>query len=582
MANEYWRRRAAEYEREWSARCESELERELARYFRESLSEIEKDIAALYGKYMKDNALSYREARRLIRGSEFAEWRMSLRDYVAAARTDSAVLKELNTLAMRSRITRLEKLYSETLRELQRLGERSESAVRDFLTTAYRERYYHGIYDLAKVGKLAVPVSKVEPARLEKVLAQRWQGGNYSTRIWKDTERLSKVLKQTITSGLHRGLSVEKMSKAIDREMNAGYKNAERLVRTEMNFVQNHAAKESLESAGLREYEFIAVLDHRTSQRCQNLDGTVHLLEEYDPGTNAPPMHPRCRSTISAVVEGGTRTAKVGGRNIRVPADMHYHDFKRVYVDKSLTLKDWTAARGNDKISTTVKGITAETWRRSRKLSEPVTSVKDAKSFAEFQTYWAENYNVRVSDELRNLDFKAVQEAARGIETVLQDFPNAARMLKELSVDSTHLMSTAYEGRINFHPERFKHKGELEKAAAEDAKSGFHPKNTGIREYGAHEAAHILIRTLIDKNGGNKKDWNEDTYAWKVILKAWGSLGESVPLKSLMLEISKYSITNASETLAEAVSDYVRNTTEASRLSRAIYCILKKELTSND
>lgn len=341
MANEYWRRRAAEYEREWSERCESELERELARYFRESLAEIEKDIAALYGKYMRDNALSYREARRLIRGAEFREWRMSLREYVEAGRTDSAILKELNTLAMRSRITRLEKLYSETLSELQKLGERSESAVKDFLTTAYRERYYHGIYDLAGAGKLAVPVSKVEPARLEKVLAQRWQGGNYSSRIWKDTERLSKVLKQTITAGLHRGLSVEKMSKAMDREMNAGYKNAERLVRTELNFVQNHAAKESLESAGLNEYEFIAVLDHRTSQRCQNLDGTVHLLEEYDPGTNAPPMHPRCRSTISAVVEGGTRTAKVGGRNIRVPADMSYGDFKKVYVDKTLTLKDW-------------------------------------------------------------------------------------------------------------------------------------------------------------------------------------------------------------------------------------------------
>ena len=363
----YWRRRSLEYEREWSARCESELERELARYFRESLSEIEKDIAALYGKYMKDNALSYREARRLIRGSEFAEWRMSLREYVEAAHTDSAVLKELNTLAMRSRITRLEKLYSETLRELQKLGERSESAVKDFLTTAYRERYYHGIYDLAKVGKLAVPVSKVEPQRLEKVLAQRWQGGNYSSRIWKDTEKLSKVLKQTITSGLHRGLSVDKMSKAIDREMNAGYKNAERLVRTEMNFVQNHAAKESLESAGLNEYEFIAVLDHRTSQRCRNLDGTVHLLEEYDPGTNAPPMHPRCRSTISAVVEGGTRTAKVGGRNIRVPADMHYLDFKRVYVEKSLTLKDWQEKRHERANNTSIK---SDIQRFGEKLPE--------------------------------------------------------------------------------------------------------------------------------------------------------------------------------------------------------------------
>ena len=56
-----------------------------------------------------------------------------------------------------------------------------------------------------------------------------------------------------------------------------------------MNFVQNYAAKESMEAAGLDEYEFIAVLDHRTTPRCQALDGTLHLLKEYSPGTNAPP-----------------------------------------------------------------------------------------------------------------------------------------------------------------------------------------------------------------------------------------------------------------------------------------------------
>ena len=62
-------------------------------------------------------------------------------------------------------------------------------------------------------------------------------------------------------------------------------------------------------------------------------------------------MHPRCRSTISAVIEGGARTAKVRGKNIRVPADMTYGDYKRVYVDKSLSLKDWQSSRDGGKIT---------------------------------------------------------------------------------------------------------------------------------------------------------------------------------------------------------------------------------------
>ena len=44
--------------------------------------------------------------------------------------------------------------------------------------------------------------------------------------------------------------------------------------------------------------------------------------------------HPRCRSTISAVTEGGTRTAEDGGKSIRVPAEMTYAEYKAVYLDK--------------------------------------------------------------------------------------------------------------------------------------------------------------------------------------------------------------------------------------------------------
>lgn len=345
----YWRRRAEQLEREWQGRCRSEVEKELAAHYRAALKEIADDIAALFGRFSRENSLGYLEARRLIRGAEFKAWRMSLEEYVAAAAVDSAILKELNTLAMRSRISRLEKLYSETLVELQKLGERSEAAIGDFLKTAGRERYLQGLYDLGSVGKLAIPVSKLNPANLEKTLAARWEGGNYSTRIWKNTTKLAKTLKATISQGLHRGLSIDKMSKAIDRDMRAGYKNAERLVRTEMNFVQTRMAADSMSAAGLDEYEFVAVLDHRTTQRCQALDGTTHLIEEMQQGANAPPMHPRCRSTITATfsesLKGGTRTARVGGKSIHVPRDMKYADFKAVYVDKTASLKDWQEKR---------------------------------------------------------------------------------------------------------------------------------------------------------------------------------------------------------------------------------------------
>ena len=72
--------------------------------------------------------------------------------------------------------------------------------------------------------------------------------------------------------------------------MGVSYKNAERLVRTELNFVSN-----------------IAAAGPRTCSTCSNLNGTIHLLSEFEAGTNAPPMHPRCRCTISAVVGSGKK-----------------------------------------------------------------------------------------------------------------------------------------------------------------------------------------------------------------------------------------------------------------------------------
>ncbi len=72
----------------------------------------------------------------------------------------------------------------------------------------------------------------------------------------------------------------------------------------------------------------------------------MHLLEEYSVGTNAPPMHPRCRSTISAIVEGGKRIARdKSGKNIQVPAEMKYPDYKKIYLEQSMTLEQWEKNR---------------------------------------------------------------------------------------------------------------------------------------------------------------------------------------------------------------------------------------------
>lgn len=352
----YWAQRAEEREQYWHKKCQETIERELASYYRASLGRIQTEIAALYGRFAVDNELTMAEARKLLKGNEFRQWRMDIKEYVKKieATGDKGLERELNVLAMRSRISRLDKLYSETLVELDKLGRKVSKDMKSFLTDAYKDNYYHGLYDIAKVGELQNAVSKVDSKALEDVLRTRWSGKNYSERIWKNQKLLAQTIKDEMMTAVHRGESVEKISKRVAKRMDVGISNARRLVRTELNFVNNQAAFESIEDAGMKYYRFIATLDRRTSDKCRSMDGKVFYLKDREFGVNIPPLHPNCRSTIAGSLYGpgkaktGTRAARdEGGKTVYVPADMTYADWAAVYVDKSKTLEAWQEDQKN-------------------------------------------------------------------------------------------------------------------------------------------------------------------------------------------------------------------------------------------
>ena len=172
----------------------------------------------------------------------------------------------------------------------------------------------------------------VDSKRIEGVLRTKWSGANYSERIWVNGRKLETAIERTVLSGIHRGLSIEKLSRGLSRDMEVGYNNAERLVRTELNFVQNKAALDSIESAGLGSYQFLAALDRRTCPVCGSLDGRIFSVEEYSQGETAPPLHVRCRCTICASVEGVKRKSRIAERREKIPGNVTYEQWKAKYI----------------------------------------------------------------------------------------------------------------------------------------------------------------------------------------------------------------------------------------------------------
>lgn len=374
----YWEERSVEYEKAWHKRCQETVEKDLAQYYEQALKDIQDDVAALYGRFAKDNKLSMAEAHKLLTGSEYRRWRMSMEEYLQGIEEfdQKGLSRELDTLAMRSRISRLDALYAETLKSLDALGRKTEDRMGDFLSEAYKDRFYHGMYDVAeKAGTMKADVA-VDDAAVAKVVGTPWSGKNYSERIWKNNAQLGNVIRTTIENGVHRGLSVPDMSRMVEEKMHAGRYNATRLVRTEMNYVQNRAALDSIKESGLKYFRFIATLDRRTSAQCREHDGRLIPVKEARTGENVPPLHPNCRSTIAGSLrgyakQGNTRvTRNAAGKNVYVPQGITYNQWKAVYVDKSVTLEDWRLKE----------------WRKpndSSATASPLKSIQNARSTEE-------------------------------------------------------------------------------------------------------------------------------------------------------------------------------------------------------
>lgn len=378
MTNEeYWAKRNTELEAAWHRKSRREIEKELLDLYARSLHHIESDIRVLYARFANDNGLDMVEAQRLLMGQEYRTWRMDIEDYVEEiqATGDNELLRELNTLAMRSRITRLDKLYADTLVEVGKLSKDVRAAMDKFLPSAYKDFYYHDLYDIGQKRGLIHPVSRVDAETLENVIRTPWSGKNYSARIWKNGEKLAETIQRTVTAGMHRGCSADELARYVEQRMNVGYSQAVRLVRTELNYVQNRAILDGIKESGMKYYRFVATLDRRTSATCRDHDGHIYPVDDYSPGTNAPPLHPHCRSTIVGSIKGdskpkGERAARnADGKYIRVPADITYQQWYNKYIQPSMIPSgkgNWKTD-GDDKIIVTQRIPASSHYRPSLK-----------------------------------------------------------------------------------------------------------------------------------------------------------------------------------------------------------------------
>ncbi len=235
-----------------------------------------------------------------------------------------------NSGAYAYRISRAEALRENIAIETARVSQVLEDELTGQLRFTATEGYNRRMYDLQRQTGDAFAVPDVNGMKV--AIDMPWAGANYSSRIWGARDALAKNLQEMISSGFLSGKSNTQVAREIRDRFGVSFRDAERLVQTETSYIAGQADKQAYRDLGIEEYEFIATLDGRTCKFCAPLDGQVFQVSEAEAGVNYPPIHPRCRCTTGMADDGpvtGQRRGKdANGKNVLLPADMTYAEWK--------------------------------------------------------------------------------------------------------------------------------------------------------------------------------------------------------------------------------------------------------------
>lgn len=167
-------------------------------------------------------------------------------------------------------------------------------------------KMYDGVQDIiTQTAPHVIATSQLFPTSGKQVLDSIWcaDGKHWSSRIWTNKSKLQEELNNALMDCIIRGVPKDEAVKFFQKEFNVSYSQAERITRTELNYVQNQATADRYKAAGVKQYQILAAMDTKTSDICKEMNNKVFDFGTEKVGVNYPPFHPNCRTTIIPVLK---------------------------------------------------------------------------------------------------------------------------------------------------------------------------------------------------------------------------------------------------------------------------------------
>lgn len=313
--------------------------RYIDREFEKSIHSLEKEIEVWYSRLADNNEISLSAAKELLRRNELEDFHMSVNEYIKKGESlqyDPRWAKQLENASAKVHISRLEALKLQMQQEYEVLFGNMTDGLDRTLRDIYISGYNHTAYELMAGTGVFSSFHILDTRRIEKAVNTIWanDGKTFSARCWANKQKLVNELSTVLTQGIIRGDTPRKIIDQLAKRMRVSKYQAGRLIMTESAFISSQSQKDCYDELGVEQFEFVATLDNKTSEICQQMDGRVFDMSDYQIGVNAPPLHCFCRSCTVPYFEDDFGQSEK--RAARGP------DGKVTYVDGNMTYKEWS------------------------------------------------------------------------------------------------------------------------------------------------------------------------------------------------------------------------------------------------
>ena len=395
-SQEYWKNREAE-QRKHNIRDEAEYQKHIREIYQNMIDEIEKEINGFYGKYASKEGITLAEAKKRAAKADIEALGRKAAKYVKEKNFSQQANEEMRLYNMTMKVNRLELLKAQIGLEMVVGFDELQKYYDEILTERTISEFER---QAGILGKTIQNNAKAANA----IVNASFHNATFSDRIWMYQDMLKNELNSLLQTGLIQGQHPLKLAAHLRKRFGVSQSNAERLLITEMARVQTEAQKQSFERNGFEEYTFLAL--GTACPICRALDGKHFKVSKMMSGTNAPPMHPRCRCSAAAYEDSEDYEA--------------WLDF----LDKGGTTEEWnklkrkSSLKEDDDYQKRIKQRRAAYKNRAQNRSVP-SSIPDFSSMGreELLDYAKKNLKTDIGD-LKGVNIDFARDAIR----VLSEF----------------------------------------------------------------------------------------------------------------------------------------------------------------